>query len=43
MDQKTLEKSPAFDHLQADITGLIDALKSFVGTRLKERLVANVV
>jgi N-formylglutamate amidohydrolase len=43
MDQKTLEKSPAFDQLRADIAGLIEALKSFASTRLEERRVANVV
>ena len=43
MNQKTLEKSPAFDHLRADITGLIEALKSFMSARLEERRVANVV
>ena len=43
MDQKTLEKSPAFDHLQADITGLIDALKSFAGAHLEERRVESPV
>lgn len=36
MDQKTLEKSPAFDGLQADITELIEALKSFASARLDE-------
>jgi len=40
MNQKTLEKSPTFDRLQADITGLIEALKSFAGTRLEEHRAA---
>ena len=43
MDQKTLEKSPAFNQLRADITGLIEALTSFASTRLEDRRVANVV
>ena len=43
MDQKTLEKSPAFDQLRADITGLIEALNSFASTRLEERRVEDVV
>ena len=42
-DQKTIEKSPAFDHLRADITGLIEALKSFASARLAERRVENPV
>jgi len=37
MNQKTLEKSPAFDQLRADITGLIEALKSFTSARIDER------
>src|SRR6266852_3673523 len=37
MDQKTLEKSPGFDRLQADITELIEAIKGFVEARLEER------
>ena len=37
MNQKTLEKSPAFDQLRADITRLIEALKSFASARLEER------
>ena len=43
MDQKTLEKSAAFDQLRADITGLIEALKGFASARLEERRVENVV
>ena len=34
MDQKTLEKTPDFAALQADITHLIEALKDFAGERL---------
>jgi len=37
MDQKTLEKSPGFDHVQADITELIEAIKDFAEARLEER------
>ena len=37
MDQKTLEKSPGFDRLQADITELIEAIKGFAEARLEER------
>jgi N-formylglutamate deformylase len=37
MDQKTLEKSAGFTGLQADITDLIAALKSFASARLEER------
>ena len=37
MDQKTLEKSPGFDQVRADITELIEALKSFASERLEER------
>jgi N-formylglutamate deformylase len=37
MDQKTLEKSPGFYRVQADITELIEALASFASTRLEER------
>ena len=37
MDQKTLEKSPGFDHLQADITEMIVAIEDFVKARLEER------
>ena len=33
MDQKTVEKTPGFGALQADITLLIDALRGFVATR----------
>ena len=40
MDQKTLERSPGFARLQADITQLIEALKSFASTRLDERACA---
>jgi N-formylglutamate amidohydrolase len=36
MDQKTLEKSPAFARLQADITELIEALKGFAMARLED-------
>ena len=36
MDQKTLEKTPDFARLQADITHLIEALKNFVSERLVE-------
>jgi N-formylglutamate deformylase len=43
MDQKTLEKSPGFDHVRADITELIEALKGFASARLDERRVANPV
>jgi N-formylglutamate deformylase len=34
MDQKTLEKSPNFGRLQADITELIAALRNFAGAEL---------
>jgi hypothetical protein len=37
MDQKTLEKNPGFDRLQADITELIEAIKGFAEARLEER------
>jgi N-formylglutamate amidohydrolase len=37
MDQKTLEKTPGFAGLRADITHLVEALKSFAGARLDER------
>jgi N-formylglutamate deformylase len=37
MDQKTLEKSPGFDHLRADITEMIAAIEDFVKARLEER------
>jgi len=43
MDQKTLEKSPGFDQVRADVTELIEALKSFVSARLAERRVENPV
>jgi N-formylglutamate amidohydrolase len=43
MNQKTLEKSPGFEQVQADITELIGALKSFATARLKERRVENPV
>jgi N-formylglutamate amidohydrolase len=36
MDQKTLEKSPGFDRLQADITEMIVAVEGFVKSRLGE-------
>jgi N-formylglutamate deformylase len=36
MDQKTLEKIPAFARLQADITELIEALKGFAMARLED-------
>jgi N-formylglutamate deformylase len=41
MDQKTLEKSPGFDQVRADITELIEALKGFASTRLDERQVGT--
>jgi N-formylglutamate deformylase len=37
MDQKTLEKTPGFARLQADITRLIGALKDFASASLEER------
>jgi N-formylglutamate amidohydrolase len=37
MDQKTLEKSPGFGRVQADITLLIEALRDFAMNRLDER------
>ena len=37
MDQKTLEKSPGFDRLHADITEMIVAIEGFVKSRLGER------
>jgi N-formylglutamate amidohydrolase len=43
MDQKTLEKSPGFDQVRADITELISALQHFASTRLEERPVENPV
>lgn len=43
MDQKTLEKTPGFDRLRADITELIEALKSFASAQLAERRVENPV
>jgi N-formylglutamate deformylase len=43
MDQKTLEKSPGFDRVQADITELIEELKSFASARLDARRVENPV
>ena len=43
MDQKTLEKSPGFYRVQADITELIEALASFASERLTERWVENPV
>lgn len=36
MDQKTLEKSPGFSQLQADISHLIEALTTFATVRLDE-------
>jgi N-formylglutamate amidohydrolase len=36
MDQKTLEKGPAFARLQADIAELIEALKGFAMARLED-------
>jgi N-formylglutamate deformylase len=41
MNQKTLEKSPGFDQVRADITELIEALKGFASTRLDERQVGT--
>src|SRR5262249_2599930 len=41
MDQKTLEKSSGFDRVTADITELIEELKSFATARLEEREVAD--
>ena len=43
MDQKTLEKSPGFDQVRADITELIAALQRFASARLAERPVENPV
>jgi N-formylglutamate amidohydrolase len=43
MDQKTLEKSPGFDQVRADITELIEALQRFASARLEERPVENPV
>ena len=43
MDQKTLEKSPGFDQVRADITELIEALQRFASARLAERRVVNPV
>jgi N-formylglutamate amidohydrolase len=40
MDQKTLEKTPDFAHLQADIAHLIEALKGFACARLEEHNLA---
>lgn len=37
MDQKTLQKTPGFAAVQADITHLIEALKEFAGARLDRR------
>jgi N-formylglutamate deformylase len=39
MDQKTLDKSPGFNQVRADITELIEALRSFANARLEERQV----
>ena len=36
MDQQTLEKSPGFEQVRADITELIEALKRFASARLEE-------
>ena len=36
MDQKTLEKSPGFVRLQADITALIEALRGFASAELEK-------
>lgn len=41
MDQKTLEKTPGFARLQADITQLIEALRSFAAASLEERQCAG--
>ena len=43
MDQKTLEKSPGFDQVRADITELIEALQRFASARLEEHRVENPV
>ena len=43
MDQKTLEKSPGFYQVRADVTELIEALKSFASARLAGRRVENPV
>jgi N-formylglutamate deformylase len=40
MNQKTLEKTPGFGRLQADITLLIEALRNFAGARIEERACA---
>ncbi|HYZ41668.1 MAG TPA: N-formylglutamate amidohydrolase [Stellaceae bacterium] len=40
MDQKTLEKTPGFASLQADISRLIEALGKFASERLGERAAA---
>jgi N-formylglutamate amidohydrolase len=37
MDQRTIEKAPGFARLQADITHLIGALRSFASARLEQR------
>ena len=37
MNQKTLEKTPGFSGLRADITRLIEALKSFACDRIEDR------
>jgi N-formylglutamate amidohydrolase len=41
MDQKTLAKGPGFAGLQADITHLIEALKSFASARMEHRAAAD--
>jgi N-formylglutamate deformylase len=41
MDQKTLEKTSGFACLQADVTGLIEAIKSFAEARLEARNVGR--
>jgi N-formylglutamate amidohydrolase len=43
MDQKTLEKSPGFERLQADITELIEDLRSFASARLESCQIENPV
>jgi N-formylglutamate deformylase len=43
MDQKTLERSPGFNQVRADISELIEALQRFAGARLEECRVENPV
>jgi N-formylglutamate amidohydrolase len=43
MDQQTLEKSPGFERVRADITELIEALKRFASARLEECRIENPV